>query len=109
MKRFATFLAVLGCAVGLAVAGNTPQTPAAPDPVLVKAVDATAHTISIGKSKGDPQTYTLNGFTRVFVDGKAANLEQVQVGMRAAVTSNDGKNASRVDADTYVPKAAKKK
>jgi hypothetical protein len=80
-----------------------------PDPVLVKSVDAAANTIAIGKSKDDPQTFTVNAFTRIVVDGKAAKLDAVQVGMRVSVSSSDNKTASRIDAETYVPKVVKKK
>jgi hypothetical protein len=110
MKTFFALVATLGFTVSALFAGNNqPQQPPPPDPVLVKSVDATAHTITVGRTKGDPQTFTLNAFTRVIVDGKQATLEQVQVGMRADVTSNDGKTASRVVADTYTPKPVKKK
>jgi hypothetical protein len=111
MKQLALSLLLTLVGLTLVNAGqsNKSTTPPPPDPVLVKSVDAAANTIAIGKSKDDPQTFTVNAFTRIVVDGKAAKLDAVQVGMRVSVSSSDNKTASRIDADTYVPKVAKKK
>lgn len=99
---------LLGVTITLAAEQKTTEPPP-PDPVLVQTVDTTAKTISIGKSQGDPETFTVNAFTSVYVNGKSAKLEEVQPGMRVAVVSRNGKTAARIDAETYFPKVAKKK
>jgi hypothetical protein len=79
-----------------------------PEPTLVQAVDATTGSITIGKKGAESQTYTFDkAFGRVFVNGKQADLSKVEVGMKVGVVAN-GSKATRIDADTYVPKTEKK-
>jgi len=108
-KIWITIVSLLLATSISALAGKDKAQPKAPEPMLVQAVDVEASTITIGKKGAEPQTYTFDkAFGRVMVNGERADLSKVEVGMKVSITGNTTK-ATRIDADTYVPKVEKKK
>lgn len=82
---------------------SQPQTAKVLKPDTVESVDAAAFTIKVasGQKNRTISTYTVTAFTKIFVDGKPAKLEDVKKGMRVTVVSTDGKSAARIEAAEY--------
>lgn len=62
-----------------------PQQNKTSDPTLVTGVNTTAKTVTLQTGKKQPELYSINGFTRITVNGKSATLEKIEPGMRADI------------------------
>lgn len=79
-----------------------------PKPTLVKSVDFEAKTITIEVSGKPCETFALNNFTKVILDGKPGKIDDVREGMKVSVVGN-GKTASRIEAETCPSPVGQKK
>ncbi|MCX7887784.1 MAG: hypothetical protein N3B01_11110 [Verrucomicrobiae bacterium] len=85
--------------------GGEPQTAKVLKPDTVEGVDVGAHVIKVasGQINRTVTTYTVTAFTKIFVNGRPAKLEDIRKGMRVSVVSSDGRTATRIDASEYLP------
>ena len=97
---------LLAVALTMAAAKSAPPkaAPVAAKPNTISAIDLQNLTFKVMGDDGKTETmYNVTTFTEVCVNGKAAKFEDMKKGMKIKVTSSDGKNAGRVDAEGGLP------
>lgn len=115
MKKLMTcavFALIIGLMASVPVDARSskPKQQVVPPSTKVTDIDAASFTFKTSNGK-QVNSYVINGFTKVIVNGNPAKFEDVKKGMKVSVISSDGKVASRIDADGTgeEPKDDKKK